>query len=106
MSDPGTTYRTREEVQNMRSKKDPIAGLKAHLLEFNIATEEEIKAFDKSARKYVDEQVKLADASPPPEAKMSILFEDVYVPGSEIPVLRGRIRDDSWSFEKGGFAYK
>lgn len=106
MSDPGTTYRTREEVQNMRSKNDPIAGLKAHLLEFNIATEAEIKAFDKSARKYVDEQVKLADASPPPEAKMDILFEDVYVPGSEVPVLRGRIRDDSWSFEKGTFAYK
>lgn len=106
MSDPGTTYRTREEVQNMRSKNDPIAGLKAHLLDFNIATEEEIKAFDKSARKYVDSQVKLADASPPPEAKMDILFEDVYVPGSEVPVLRGRIRDDSWSFEKGTFAYK
>jgi pyruvate dehydrogenase E1 component alpha subunit len=106
MSDPGTTYRTREEVQNMRSRNDPIAGLKAHLLDFNIATEEEIKAFDKSARKYVDEQVKLADASPPPDAKMDILFEDVYVPGSEIPILRGRIRDDSWSFEKGGFAYK
>lgn len=106
MSDPGTTYRTREEVQNMRSRNDPIAGLKAHLLEFNIATEEEIKAFDKSARKYVDEQVKLADASPPPEAKMDILFEDVYVPGSEVPILRGRIRDDSWSFAKKGFAYK
>lgn len=106
MSDPGTTYRTREEVQNMRSKNDPIAGLKAHLLEYNIATEEEIKAFDKAARTYVDEQVKLADASPPPEAKMDILFEDVYVPGSEVPVLRGRIRDDSWSFEKKGFAYK
>ncbi|KAG7908926.1 hypothetical protein KL906_003157 [Ogataea polymorpha] len=106
MSDPGTTYRTREEVQNMRSRNDPISGLKAHLLEFGIATEDEIKAFDKSARKYVDEQVKEAEISPPPEAKMDILFEDVYVPGSEIPVLRGRIRDDSWSFEKKGFAYK
>ncbi|KAH3661906.1 hypothetical protein OGAPHI_006085 [Ogataea philodendri] len=106
MSDPGTTYRTREEVQNMRSRNDPIAGLKAHLLEFGIATEDEVKSFDKAARKYVDEQVKEAEVSPPPEAKMDILFEDVYVPGSEIPVLRGRIRDDSWSFEKKGFAYK
>ena len=33
MSDPGTTYRTREEVQHMRSRNDPIAGLKAVLLE-------------------------------------------------------------------------
>ena len=30
---------------------------------------------------------------------MDILFEDVYVPGSEIPVLRGRISDDSWDFK-------
>lgn len=106
MSDPGTTYRTREEVQNMRSRNDPIAGLKAHLIELNIATEEEVKAYDKAARKYVDEQVKDAENSPPPEAKMDILFEDVYVPGSEIPVLRGRLREDSWSFAKKGFAYR
>ncbi|OWB55101.1 hypothetical protein B5S28_g965 [[Candida] boidinii] len=106
MSDPGTTYRTREEVQNMRSRNDPIAGLKAHLIELDIATEEEVKAYDKAARKYVDEQVKEAENSPPPEAKMDILFEDVYVPGSEIPVLRGRLREDSWSFAKKGFAYR
>ncbi|ODV76037.1 pyruvate dehydrogenase (acetyl-transferring) subunit E1 alpha [Cyberlindnera jadinii NRRL Y-1542] len=106
MSDPGTTYRTREEIQHMRSRNDPIAGLKHHLLELGIATEEEIKSYDKAARSYVDEQVELADASPAPEAKMSILFEDVYVPGSEVPELRGRISDDTWSFVKNDFAHK
>lgn len=104
MSDPGTTYRTREEIQHMRSKSDPISGLKMHLLELGIATEEEIKAYDKAARKYVDEQVELADAAAPPEAKLSILFEDVYVKGSETPTLRGRITSDTWDFVKGGFA--
>ncbi|CAK9439906.1 uncharacterized protein LODBEIA_P40060 [Lodderomyces beijingensis] len=106
MSDPGTTYRTREEVQHMRSRSDPIAGLKAVLLEKNVATEDEIKAWDKKARKYVDEQVAEAEADAPPEAKMDILFEDVYVPGSEIPVLRGRISDDSWDFAKKDFLNK
>jgi pyruvate dehydrogenase E1 component alpha subunit len=104
MSDPGTTYRTREEVQHMRSRNDPIAGLKATLLELDIATEEEIKSYDKAARKYVDEQVAEAEADAPPEAKMDILFEDVYVPGSEIKELRGRISDDTWNFEKGTFS--
>ncbi|KAI0461116.1 alpha subunit of pyruvate dehydrogenase [Komagataella kurtzmanii] len=104
MSDPGTTYRTREEVQNMRSRNDPIAGLKMHLIELGISTEEELKAYDKEARKYVDKQTKEAELAPPPEAKMDILFEDVYVKGSEPPVLRGRINEDSWSFEKNGFA--
>lgn len=106
MSDPGTTYRTREEVQHMRSRNDPIAGLKATLLEKEIATEEEIKAYDKEARKYVDEQVAEAENDAPPEAKMEILFEDVYVRGSEIPELRGRISDDTWSFEKNDYAHK
>lgn len=90
----------------MRSRNDPIAGLKHHLIDLNIATEEEIKSYDKAARAYVDEQVELADASPAPEAKMSILFEDVYVPGSEIPTLRGRISDDTWDFTKNDFLNK
>lgn len=106
MSDPGTTYRTREEVQHMRSRNDPIAGLKAVLIDKQIATEEEIKAYDKAARKYVDEQVAEAEADAPPEAKMDILFEDVYVPGSEVRELRGRISDDSWNFETGTFSNK
>ena len=104
MSDPGTTYRTRDEIQHMRSKNDPIAGLKMHLIDLGIATEAEVKAYDKSARKYVDEQVELADAAPPPEAKLSILFEDVYVKGTETPTLRGRIPEDTWDFKKQGFA--
>lgn len=103
MSDPGTTYRTREEVQHMRSRNDPIAGLKAVLLDLEIATEEEIKTYDKEARKYVEEQVAEAENDAPPEAKMDILFEDVYVPGSEPRELRGRISDDSWNFETGTF---
>ncbi|EGV62686.1 hypothetical protein CANTEDRAFT_115310 [Yamadazyma tenuis ATCC 10573] len=106
MSDPGTTYRTREEVQHMRSRNDPIAGLKLTLLEKGIASEEEIKDYDKAARKYVDEQVAIAEADAPPEAKMDILFEDVYVKGSEIPELRGRISDDTWNFAKGTFSNK
>lgn len=106
MSDPGTTYRTREEVQHMRSQSDPIAGLKATLLAKEIATEDEIKALDKAARKYVDEQVIEAEAELPPAAEMSILFEDVYVAGTEIPSLRGRISDDSWDFKNKTFLNK
>src|SRR5271168_3708258 len=47
MSDPGTTYRTREEIHRMRSTNDPIAGLKQKLIEWNVTTEEELKAIDK-----------------------------------------------------------
>lgn len=47
MSDPGTTYRTREEIQRMRSTHDPIAGLKQKLMDWEVVTEEELKGIDK-----------------------------------------------------------
>ena len=43
MSDPGTTYRTREEVQRMRSTQDPIRGLQHYLEEWGVATDVELK---------------------------------------------------------------
>ena len=43
MSDPGTTYRTREEVQRMRSTQDPIRGLQKYIEEWGLASEQELK---------------------------------------------------------------
>ena len=43
MSDPGTTYRTRDEVQRMRQTHDPIRGLARYIEEWGLATEEDIK---------------------------------------------------------------
>jgi pyruvate dehydrogenase E1 component alpha subunit len=44
MSDPGTTYRTREEVQRMRSTQDPIRGLQRYIEEWGLATEQELES--------------------------------------------------------------
>jgi dehydrogenase E1 component len=44
MSDPGTTYRTREEVQRMRSTQDPIRGLQHYIEEWGVASDTELKA--------------------------------------------------------------
>ncbi|KAG1448024.1 hypothetical protein G6F56_009068 [Rhizopus delemar] len=49
MSDPGTTYRTREEIQHMRSTSDPINGMKQILINQGLATEADLKAIDKEA---------------------------------------------------------
>ena len=43
MSDPGTTYRTREEIQRMRSTQDPIRGLAHYIEQWGLATEEDLK---------------------------------------------------------------
>ena len=64
MSDPGTTYRTREEIQHMRSSSDAIQGLKNKLLEWGVVTENELKAIDKAARQKVDAEVAEAEKAP------------------------------------------
>ncbi|KAG9780288.1 pyruvate dehydrogenase E1, alpha subunit, partial [Aureobasidium melanogenum] len=100
MSDPGTTYRTREEIQRMRSTQDPIAGLKQKILDWEVATESELKSIDKQARENVDAEVKEAEAMPAPDATPKILFEDIYVRGSEPEYLRGRIPEENFYYEK------
>lgn len=98
MSDPGTTYRTREEIQRMRSTNDPIAGLKQKMLDWSVITEEELKGLDKDARKHVNDEVAIAEAMAVPETTPQILYEDIYVKGSEIPVIRGRTTDENYYF--------
>ncbi|KAI0866884.1 dehydrogenase E1 component-domain-containing protein [Xylaria cubensis] len=98
MSDPGTTYRTREEIQRMRSTNDPIAGLKQKILDWGVCNEDELKGIDKDARKFVNDEVAAAEAMAAPETKPEILFEDVYVKGSEPQFLRGRTPDENFYF--------
>jgi pyruvate dehydrogenase E1 component alpha subunit len=38
MSDPGLTYRTRDEVQNMRKTRDPILQIRKIIIDNNFAT--------------------------------------------------------------------
>lgn len=98
MSDPGTTYRTREEIQRMRSTQDPIAGLKQKLIEWSVTTEDELKSLDKSAREAVDKEVAEAEAMLPPDATPQILYEDIYVRGSEPQFMRGRTPDENYYY--------
>ncbi|KAI5928368.1 dehydrogenase E1 component-domain-containing protein [Camillea tinctor] len=98
MSDPGTTYRTREEIQRMRSTNDPIAGLKQKILDWGVCTEDELKSIDKDARKFVNDEVALAEAMPVPENTPQILYEDIYVKGTEPQFMRGRTPDENYYF--------
>ncbi|KAJ2805015.1 alpha subunit of pyruvate dehydrogenase [Coemansia guatemalensis] len=93
MSDPGTTYRTREEIQHMRSTSDPITGFKHRLMDSGVATEDELKAIDKEAKRLIDGELAKAKAVPEPNA--SELWDDVYAPGSEVPYLRGRVPEET-----------
>ncbi|KAE8349345.1 dehydrogenase E1 component-domain-containing protein [Aspergillus coremiiformis] len=98
MSDPGTTYRSREEIQRMRSTHDPIAGLKQKILDWKVMTEDELKALDKAARAFVDEEVAIAENMTVPDSNSRILFEDIYVRGSEPRWMRGRTVDETFYY--------
>ncbi|TDG41481.1 hypothetical protein AWZ03_012098 [Drosophila navojoa] len=86
MSDPGTSYRTREEIQEVRQKRDPITSFKELCIELGLITTDEVKAIDLKVRKEVDEAT--AQAKNGTELPVSHLWTDVYSNNLE-PKLRG-----------------
>lgn len=43
MSDPGTSYRSREEIQQVRSTRDPISSFKDKILTSGLVSDEDLK---------------------------------------------------------------
>ncbi|XP_078088524.1 pyruvate dehydrogenase E1 component subunit alpha, mitochondrial isoform X1 [Mustelus asterias] len=66
MSDPGVSYRTREEIQEVRSKSDPITMLKERMLNNNLSSVEELKEIDAGVRQEVEEGAQFATTDPEP----------------------------------------
>lgn len=54
MSDPGTSYRSRDEIAEVRQKRDPITSFKDRMMETGLATADEIKKIDAEVKKEVD----------------------------------------------------
>ena len=75
MSDPAK-YRTREEVDEVRSHHDPIDMVRHRILEKKFATEAALKKIDGDVRDLINEAAEFATHDPEPEA--SELYTDVY----------------------------
>ena len=80
MSDPAK-YRTKEEVQGVRSQQDPIERLKEQLISKNIQSEDDLKAIDKEIKAHVAEAAEFSQTSPEPDP--AELWTDVYAPAGE-----------------------
>ncbi|MDF1779177.1 MAG: pyruvate dehydrogenase (acetyl-transferring) E1 component subunit alpha [Rhizobiaceae bacterium] len=74
MSDPAK-YRSKDEVQKMRSEHDPIEQVKVRLLDNGWASEDELKAIDKSVREIVADSAEYAQNEPEPDP--SELYTDI-----------------------------
>ncbi|KYQ99896.1 pyruvate dehydrogenase E1 alpha subunit [Tieghemostelium lacteum] len=82
MSDPGTTYRTREEVNEVRASQDPIEYVRHLILTNKLATEDELQSIEDKIREEMDEAADFAINAPLPPNRD--LFTKVYV--NEVPV--------------------
>lgn len=51
MSDPGITYRSREEITNVRQTRDPIEIVRKLLLDNGFAKEDELKNIERDIKK-------------------------------------------------------
>lgn len=90
MSDPGTSYRTRDEVQEVRQTRDPITSFKEKIIDTKLVTAEELKAIETEIRISVDEATKAAKADR--EIGLEELTTDVYSRPIE-PFIRGTTID-------------
>ncbi len=75
MSDPAK-YRTREEVDKVRSTTDPIDMARARILEKKFASEDDLKKIDAEVRDLINEAAEFATHDPEPD--VSELFTDIY----------------------------
>lgn len=57
MSDPGITYRSKDEIANVRKTRDPVEICRAMLLDQGWATAEELKDEEKAIRKNLEAEV-------------------------------------------------
>ncbi|KAL6912160.1 hypothetical protein ACP4OV_000965 [Aristida adscensionis] len=79
MSDPGSTYRSRDEISGVRQERDPIERVRKLILAHDLATAAELKDMEKEIRKQVDEAIAKAKESSMPDT--SELFTNVYKKG-------------------------
>lgn len=75
MSDPAK-YRTREEVEKIRSEKDAIEHVRDLLLNAGLASDEELKTIDRDIKERVNEAAEFAKESPEPA--LTELYTDIY----------------------------
>ncbi|GAB0096744.1 Pyruvate dehydrogenase E1 component subunit alpha [Sergentomyia squamirostris] len=86
MSDPGTSYRTRDEIQEVRQTRDPIMLFKDKIIESKLVSEDELKKIDTEVKKEVDAATALAKSDS--EIELKELTTDIYSANIE-PRVRG-----------------
>ena len=76
MSDPGTSYRSRDEVQEVRQSRDPITGFRDRIVGAGLVSQGEVKKIEQQVKKDIDADTKKAREDV--EIGSEQLFWDMY----------------------------
>ena len=76
VADPDQTYRSKEEIEEYKTNKDPLNLFREKLIKEGNITEDQIKTIDNRAKGDADASAEFADASPYPDP--SELMDDIY----------------------------
>eukprot|EP00242_Pyramimonas_sp_CCMP2087_P014095 CAMPEP_0198212358 /NCGR_PEP_ID=MMETSP1445-20131203/25755_1 /TAXON_ID=36898 /ORGANISM="Pyramimonas sp., Strain CCMP2087" /LENGTH=397 /DNA_ID=CAMNT_0043886783 /DNA_START=59 /DNA_END=1252 /DNA_ORIENTATION=+ len=78
MSDPGSTYRTRDEISSVRQERDPVERARRLAIDIGGFSAAELKEIEKVQRKVVDEAVELAKKCelPPDDFLHKNIYQD------------------------------
>jgi pyruvate dehydrogenase E1 component alpha subunit len=76
VADPDQTYRSKEEIEEYKTNKDPLNLFREKLLKEGTMTEEQLKEIDVKAKGDADASAEFADASPFPDPNE--LMDDIY----------------------------
>lgn len=76
MSDPGTTYRSRQEISDVRTQRDPLKLLAGQIVKMGI-TENSLSEIEERVKEQVEKEAELAINDPLPSVEKD-LWTDVY----------------------------
>eukprot|EP01017_Pseudomicrothorax_dubius_P014822 TRINITY_DN17344_c0_g1_i1.p1 TRINITY_DN17344_c0_g1~~TRINITY_DN17344_c0_g1_i1.p1 ORF type:complete len:389 (+),score=110.57 TRINITY_DN17344_c0_g1_i1:152-1318(+) len=93
MSDPGISYRQREEVQDIRQTRDPILTLRNIIVDNKLSDEETLKKIDTEVKELIEKAVEDAKKAEFPD--QTELLKDVYIEPQEDYFIRGVEWDQS-----------
>lgn len=103
MSDPGISYRKREEIENFRKERDCITKIIGLIVENKVATVDQLKEYENAIKDELEKVVEECKKDPYPESKE--LFTELYS-DQEHMFIRGCDLESSLHlnlFEKNNF---
>ncbi|CAN7983795.1 unnamed protein product [Ixodes pacificus] len=80
------SYRTREEIQEVRQTRDPITSFKDKIITAELVTSEELKKLEQEVKQEVDAAGEVAKAGK--EVPLGEMYGDIYV-NPLVPDIRG-----------------